>query len=244
MLYTIGRCWINPNLAPKYEVEKYSGGQILVETFKYVFPLAIVVLITVGVIFMGIATPTEAAAFGTLASFILAWILGDFSLKMIKKSMLASMRVTAMILIIVAASSAFSQVLAFSGATRHLLQLVSNLPFSPFWILVGMLLIVFFLGMFIEEVSIMMVTLPIFMPIVQATHIDPVWFGILMLLVLEISLLTPPVGLLLYTIKGVTPKEITMTDIWKAAIPYVICGLIAVVLILKFKVIVTLLISS
>jgi TRAP-type mannitol/chloroaromatic compound transport system permease large subunit len=80
------------------------------------------------------------------------------------------------------------------------------------------------------------------MPLVQTLHIDLVWFGILMVLVLEISLLTPPVGVLLYTISGVTPKEFTMGDIWKAAFPYVICGVIAVIILLKFKVIVTLLI--
>src|SRR5680860_863586 len=101
--------------------------------------------------------------------------------------------------LIVAGSTAFSQVLAFSGATRELLDVVTNLPLSSFGLLVGMLAVTFFLGMFIEEVSIMMITLPIYMPLVGSMDIDPIWFGILMLLVLEIALLTPPVGLLLYT---------------------------------------------
>lgn|SRR5680860_1011318 len=137
--------------------------------------------------------------------------------------------------LIVAGSTAFSQVLAFSGATRELLDVVTNLPLSSFGLLVGMLAVTFFLGMFIEEVSIMMITLPIYMPLVGSMDIDPIWFGILMLLVLEIALLTPPVGLLLYTVKGVTPEEITMGDIWRAAIPYVICGLGAVAILLKFE---------
>lgn len=243
ILYTVGRCWLNPKLAPAYEVEQYDTRRLLAETVKNVLPLGLVIFLTVGAIFLGLATPTEAASVGTLISFIIAWIFGDFNIAVFKKSILSSMRVTAMILIIVAASTAFSQVLAFSGATQQLMQLVASMPYSPFWILIGMLAVVFFLGMFIEEVSIMMITLPIFMPIVSTMNIDPVWFGILMLLVLEISLLTPPVGLLLYTIKGVTPDDITMNDIWKSAWPYVFCGLVAVVIILKFPIIATLLIS-
>ncbi|MEB3102586.1 TRAP transporter large permease [Ferviditalea candida] len=242
-VYTIGRCWLNPKLAPAYEVEHVEFRQLLAETVKNVLPLGLVIVLTVGAIVVGLTTPTEAASVGTLISFLVAWFLGDMNKGVIKKSIMNSMRVTAMILIIVAASTAFSQVLAFSGATQQLMQLVTNLPLSPLWILVGMLAVVFLLGMFIEEVSIMMITLPIFMPIVTTMNIDPVWFGILMLLILEISLLTPPVGLLLYTIKGVTPDEITMNDIWKAAWPYVFCGLVAVLIILKFPVITMLLIS-
>ncbi len=240
ILYTVGRCWLNPQLAPAYEVEKVSAAEVATESLRNVLPLGVIILLTVGAIFFGLATPTEAAAVGALGSFVVARIFGDLNRMVIKKSMLSSLRVTAMILIIVAASTAFSQVLAFSGASQQLMQLLANLPFSPFWVMLGMLALVFFLGMFIEEVSIMMITLPIFMPIVSTLNIDPIWFGILMLLVLEISLLTPPVGLLLYTIKGVTPEEITMSDIWKAAIPYVICGLAAVAIILKFQIIATL----
>jgi len=147
-----------------------------------------------------------------------------------------------MILIIVAGSTAFSNVLAFSGASRQLLQTISDLPLSPLWILVCMLVVVFFLGMFIEEISIMMMTLPIFMPVVTSLNIEQVWFGILMLMVLQVSLLTPPVGMLLFTFKGVAPKNITMNDIWKSAYPYVLCGIIAVIIILNFKPIVNILI--
>ncbi len=241
--YTVGRCWLNKDLAPVYDVEKSNFKEIIVDTIKDVLPLVIIIFLTVGVIFFGLATPTEAAALGALGSIILSWLLGKFNMDVVKKSLSGSVKVTSMILIIVAASSAFSQVLAFTGATRGLTHFAINLPFSPFWILVGMLGVVFFLGMFIEQVSIMMITLPIFMPIVKTLHFTPVWFGILMLLTLEISLLTPPVGLLLYTIKGVTPDDITMKDIWIAAIPYVICGLVSVFIILNFPQITTALIN-
>jgi len=240
--YIIVRCWLNPELAPKEEVKKYKFYEILLSTVKHVLPLAVVIVITIGVIYLGVATPTEAAAFGALASFLLAWITGNLSWNIIKKSVLSTVKISSMILIIVAGSTAFSNVLAFSGASRQLLQTISDLPLSPLWILVCMLVVVFFLGMFIEEISIMMMTLPIFMPVVTSLNIEQVWFGILMLMVLQVSLLTPPVGMLLFTFKGVAPKNITMNDIWKSAYPYVLCGIIAVIIILNFKPIVNILI--
>lgn len=234
IIYTVYRCWRNPKLAPVYEVEKHESSEILLQTLKNVLPLGLIVLATVGVIFFGIATPTDAAAIGTMVSLVLAIALGNFNWEVLRKSAVSAVRVTAMILIIVSASTAFSQVLAFSGVTTHLLSALSTMPLTPFWLLIGMLFIVFILGMFMEEISIMMITLPIFMPLVHTANIDPIWFGILTLLVLEISMLTPPVGVLLYTMKGVVPKEISMMDIWKAAAPYVVCGLVSVVAILAF----------
>lgn len=230
--YIVIRCALNPELAPIEQVEKFELKSVLKETIINVFPLVVIIFLTVGVIFFGIATPTEAASLGAFGAIILAWLLGDFNMEVIQKSLRGAAKVTAMTLIIVAASNSFSQVLAFTGATRSLTQFVINLPLKPFWILIGMLAVIFLLGMFIEQVAIMMITIPVFMPIVKTLGFNPIWFGILMLMMLQIALLTPPVGLLLYTIKGVTPKDITMKDIWFAATPYVICGLFAILIIL------------
>lgn len=244
IVYTVLRCRRNPELAPAYEVQRYSTKAVLVESLKHVLPLGLIVLATVGVIFLGIATPTDAAAIGTMVSLGLAIALGHFNLKVLWKSTIGTVRVTAMILVIVAASTAFSQLMAFSGATQSILTALTALNLSPYWLLIGMLIIVFILGMFLEEVSIMMITLPIFMPVVAAAHINPIWFGVLMLSKLEIALFTPPVGVLLYTFKGVAPDEISMMDIWKASIPYVVCGLLGVVAILVFPGLATFLISG
>jgi len=240
--YVIIACKLNPNLAPMDEVGEFNLKDTIKETIRDVLPLAIIVFLTVGVIFFGVATPTEAASLGAFGSVILAYLLGNFNLEVIKKSVSGAVKVTAMVLIIVAASNAFSQVLAFTGSTRHLTNAVINMPFEPFWILVGMLAVIFLLGMFIEQVAIMMITIPVFMPIIKVLGFDPVWFGILMLMMLQIALLTPPVGLLLYTIKGVTPDDITMQDIWYAATPYVFCGLFAIGIVLFFPKIATILI--
>jgi len=240
--YTVIICWMNPKLAPMEKIEDFNLKETIIDTIRDVFPLVIIVFLTVGVIFFGIATPTEAASLGAFGSIILALLLGNFNIDVLKKSLSGAVKVTSMTLIIIAASNAFSQVLAFTGATRSLTNAVINLPFEPFWILVGMLVVVFFLGMFLEQVSIMMLTIPVFMPIVKAFDFNPIWFGILMLMMLQIALLTPPVGLLLYTIKGVVPKEITMKDIWYAATPYVICGLFAIGVVLFYPPIATILV--
>lgn len=240
--YIIIRCTAQPELAPIEQLEEFDFKSVLKETVINVFPLVVIIFLTVGVIFFGIATPTEAASLGAFGSIILAWLLGEFNLEVIKKSLKGAVKVTGMTLIIVAASNSFSQVLAFTGATRSLTQFVVTMPLEPFWILIGMLAVIFLLGMFIEQVAIMMITIPVFMPIVKTLGFDPIWFGILMLMMLQIALLTPPVGLLLYTIKGVTPKEITMKDIWFAATPYVICGLVAILIILFIPQITTILV--
>jgi tripartite ATP-independent transporter DctM subunit len=183
---------------------------------------------------LGVATPTEAAALASLIAFVLAAIYRCLTVEVIKQSILSSLQVTIMILMIIAASAAFSQVLAFSGASRGMLQLVLGAAVNPFWILVIMLAIVTLLGCFIEQVSIMMITLPIFMPIVKALGMDPVWVCILILLCLSIGQLSPPFGLALFVMKATSPPEISMKDIYNAAWPYCVLDFAGVALIIVF----------
>jgi TRAP-type C4-dicarboxylate transport system permease large subunit len=144
-----------------------------------------------------------------------------------------------MILTIIAASAAFSQVLAFSGASRGMLNLVLGSAVNPIWILIIMLAIVVLLGCFIEQVLIMMITLPIFMPIVRALGLDPVWVCILILLCLSIGQLSPSFGLALFVMKATSSPEIAMRDIYKAAWPYCILDIIGVALVLAFPILAT-----
>ncbi len=141
---------------------------------------------------------------------------------------------SAMLLFIVAGSTGFSQVLAFSGASRGLLEAVLGLNMSPTMLVISMLIIVFFIAMFMEEAAIIMITTPIFMPVIKAMHVNPIWFGVLMLMMLEKGLITPPAGLLLFVAKGIAPEGITTWDIWVATIPYVLCILTAIVLVFIF----------
>lgn len=228
--YVILRCLLNPALAPSYEVPRRS----LVETFlpfvKYVLPLFLIFVVVVGSMLEGIATPTEAAALGAVASVMAAAAYGKLSWANLVRSVKETLRVTVMTLFIICGSVTFSQVLAFSGATQGLSTVVLGLELSPMAVMIGMLLILVFLGCFMDQVSMMMITLPLFMPVAQQLGFDLVWFGTLMLLVLEISLLTPPFGILLFVARGVAPRGTTMGQIINSALPFV--GLEFLVLII------------
>jgi tripartite ATP-independent transporter DctM subunit len=233
------RCSINPSLAPKYEFESTSLKEKIVTGLRDLFPLGIVLFVALGLMMLGMATPTESSALACVVAFILAGIYGKLTWGVVGESILSSLKVTVMILTIIAASAAFSQVLAFSGASRAMLELVLGSALSPIWIVVIMNVIVIVLGCFIEQVSIMMITLPFFMPIVKAFSLDPVWVCILILLSLAIGQLSPPFGLALFVMKATSPPEITMRDIYKAAIPYCFLDLIGIGLVLAFPILAT-----
>jgi tripartite ATP-independent transporter DctM subunit len=237
--FVVIRCWLNPFLAPKYELSGVPWREKIFVGLRDLFPLGIVIFVALGLMMLGVATPTEAAALASLIAFALAAIYRSLTVQVIKQSILSSLQVTIMILTIIAASAAFSQVLAFSGASRGMLQLVLGVAVNPFWILVIMLAIVVLLGCFIEQVSIMMITLPIFMPIVKALGMDPVWVCILILLCLSIGQLSPPFGLALFVMKATSPSEISMKDIYQAAWPYCVLDFVGVALILAFPILAT-----
>lgn len=230
----IVRTILNPDLAPRYDVKPAPLGEKLFLLFRDVLPLGLLIFLVVGLIFLGVATPTEAAALGAFGAFFLVLVYGRFNFKVLRKSMEGTLSVTVMTFLIIAGSAGFSQILAYSGASRGLVNTVLSLPLEPIFILIAMQLLVLALGVFMEQVSIMMVTLPMYMPIVHALGFDPVWFGVLMLINLQIGLTTPPFGLLLFVMKGVAPKGTVMMDLYKAAIPFILCDVALMALIMLF----------
>ncbi|MEE8189955.1 MAG: TRAP transporter large permease subunit, partial [Kiloniellales bacterium] len=174
----------------------------------------------------GIATPTEAAAVGALLSFLVAMLYGQLSWEVTKKAVGSATSLSIMVLVILTASAAFSQLLSFSGVTSAITRLATDLPVDPIVILILMQVVVLFLGMFIEQTSIIMVTIPIFMPIVRTMGWDPVWFGAIMMLNLEMATISPPFGLSLFVMKGVATPGTTMGDIYRAALPFLALNLI------------------
>jgi len=238
--YVVISCLRNPSLAPSYEVEnKVTGIQLLKAAVVDILPLLFIFLLVMGLIFLGIATPTEASALGALGAFVLTILYRRFSLKLVYDSLLNSLKVTAMILMIIAGSAGFSQILALTGASREAVAAILALPVAPTVILWMMLGIVILLGFFMEQTAIMMITLPLFMPVVTALQIDQVWFAVLILICLQIGQLTPPVGLALFTMKGVAPPEVTMGDIYRGAVPYVILDIIVLALLVLVPSIIT-----
>lgn len=239
LTYIIGRCSIQPSVAPSYVVNQTTLSKRINDTIKYALPLLSIIAAVLGSIFFGIATPTEAAAIGAVVSMILCAIYGKLNMDTMRKSSLEAVKITAMVFLIIAGSTAFSQLLAFSGVSRELIEVVTKADISPFLILLGMLLTTLILGTFMEQISIMMITLPVYMPVVRALGFDDVWFGILMLINIEIALTTPPFGMICFVMKGVCPPGTTMSDVYRAAMPFIICDIIAVGLIMLFPSIVT-----
>jgi tripartite ATP-independent transporter DctM subunit len=232
--YVVVRCLVNPALAPAYAFERASFADKLVSGMRDVFPLGAVIFIALGLILLGVATPTEAAALASVAAFLMAAAYRRLTFAVFRDALLSSLKVTVMILTIIAASAAFSQVMAFSGASGGMLDLVLSASVDPLWIIIIMLMVVTVLGCFLEQVSIMMITLPIFMPIVKTIGADPIWFCILNLICLSIGQLSPPFGLALFVMKSVAPADISMRDIYRAAIPYCLLDILAVALIMAF----------
>jgi tripartite ATP-independent transporter DctM subunit len=237
--YIIVRARANPALAPATVIAKTSGWARYELLVLYVLPLVSIFVVVIGAMSGGIATPTESAALGALATMALAMAYRTLSFDALLKSLRGTVGISAMILFIILGATTFSQILSFSGATEGIVSSILGGGLTPFAILAGMMLLLIFLGIFVDQVSMMLITLPVFMPIVQRLGIDLIWFGVLYLICMQLGLLLPPHGLLLMTMKGVAPKEVTMAHIFRAVVPYVAMSLVLLVIIIVFPAIAT-----
>ena len=234
LIYIVIRCLLDPSLAPPYQVEATPLKEKLVATVKYILPVGFIIFMVVGVIYFGIATPTEAAATGALGCYLFSLITGRLSWDVFKKSLEGTLRVSVMILMIVSTADIFSQIMSYSGAVNGLVDFVLGIPAHRMVILIGMQAILILLGMFMNAQSIMMITLPVFMPIVAALDFEPVWFAVIYLMNVEIGTITPPFGLALFVMKGVAPRHTTMAEIVRASIPFLLLNLLMMVTIMVF----------
>lgn len=232
-VYVIVRCKLDPSLAPAYDVAALSWRERLLPFAKYVLPLMGIFIVVVGSIIGGLATPTESAALGALAALVAAAAYRRLSWASFVVSVRETLRLTVMTLFIICGSITFSQILAFTQASAGFSELVTGAGLSPFWVLLGMLGILLVLGCFMDQVSMMMITAPLFMPVAEALGLEIVWFGVLMLMVLEISLATPPFGLLLFVARGAAP-QIPMGAIMRSVAPFIAIALGVVGLLIAF----------
>lgn len=239
VVYVVFRCYRNPSLAPVYETQTYTLSDKIYSSIKYILPLIALIVIVLSIIFMGVATPTEASAVGALGALILAMMYRRLNIRNLTSALHSTLKTTGMVMLIIASAAAFSQLLAITGATRGLTSLVANSPWAPMAIILLMILIVFILGMFLEQIAIMMLVLPIFVPIVSILGFDLVWFGIVMLVTMEIGTFSPPFGMILFVMRSVTPKDVSMMDIYKSAFPFILIDAFVVFLLLIFPTLAT-----
>ena len=229
--YIIARVKITPSLAPNVDLVVHRGFERFKPFLMYVVPLVSIFGVVVGAMAAGWGTPTESAALGAFATVVLAMAYRALTLKILMQSLKGTVAISAMILFIIVGATTFAQILSFSGASNGLAQAITGTGLPTWAVVAGMMLILIFLGIFVDQVSMMMITLPIFMPVVTALNVDLVWFGVLFLICMQLGLLLPPHGLLLMTMKGVAPPEVTMLHIFQAVVPYVAMSLILLALV-------------
>ncbi len=229
--YIIVRVRIDPSLAPKTQIEHHVGWENWRPFVQYVVPLVSIFVVVVASMAAGWATPTESAAIGAFATVVLALVYRALTPTNLLQALRGTVAISGMILFIIVGATTFSQILSFSGASNGLVQVITGQGLTPMAVVAAMMGVLIFLGLFVDQVSMMMITLPIFMPIVQQLGIDPVWFGVMFLICMQLGLLLPPHGMLLMTMKGVAPPAVTMAHIFAAVTPYVVMSLLLLALV-------------
>jgi len=231
IVYIVLRVRLEPSLAPKTAFDEHHGWRRFQPFFQYVLPLVSIFVVVVGAMIAGWATPTECAALGAFATMLLALLYGALTTKNLIQALRGTAGISGMILFIIVGATTFSQILSFSGASNGLAQLITGFGLPPLAVIAGMMLFLIFLGVFVEQVSMMMITLPIFMPVVQQMGVDLVWFGVMFLICMQLGLLMPPHGLLLMTMKGVAPPQVTMMHIFRAVTPFLLISIVVLALV-------------
>ncbi|OXR49848.1 MULTISPECIES: TRAP transporter large permease subunit [unclassified Pusillimonas] len=232
--YIVVRAKMRPQDAPADEPVQRTMAERWMPFLIHVVPLSGILVVVVGSLLAGIATPTESAALGVIASFVAAACYRCLNLKVIKDTLSETAKTSTMILFIIMASTTFSQILAFSGATSGMVSLITSAGADPFTVVLMMMLILLVLGCFIDQVSMVMITVPLFIPVANALGIDLVWLGVIYLITMEMGFLTPPFGLLLFVMKGIAPPEVGITTVYKAAMPFIIIEMGVLLAVLFF----------
>jgi tripartite ATP-independent transporter DctM subunit len=221
--YALLRVKLNPSLAPSTAVA--DGAQAApvrslgMEVMRCM-PFTLIIASVMGLILAGVATPSESAATGVIGAILTAAIFGKLRTKMLLDSLRSSVLITAMILVIMASSTLFSQLLALSGASSQITEWVTELGWDAVWMLLVMMALVFVFCLFIDQVAVMLVIIPIYMPLIGVLGFDPLWFWLLMLLNVTVGGITPPFGYAMFAFKGAR-QDVPMADLFAAAWPFV-----------------------
>lgn len=203
-------------------VGEFSGG--VMKAIITIMPTLIIVFAVLGTIYLGIATPSEAAALGVFGVLIVCVLYRSFSFHVLKTSILSAVEITVMALIIITASMTFSRLLATTGFVSSLTSYIRDIQ-PPAWaVVLGTQLIVVFMGMFMDPTSIAMICVPLFKPLIDAVGYDQLVYATMLVLNIQLGLITPPFGLDVYTTKAVAPEEITLGDVFRASLPFLLMG--------------------
>jgi tripartite ATP-independent transporter DctM subunit len=223
LIYIVTRAIINPNLAPKpskAEVGDHSIPELAWMMLTSFFPLAMLILAVLGAILFGLATPSEAAALGAAGGIVLAVAYGAFTWQRLRESVYLTVRTSAMVCWLFVGSATFASVFSYLGGQQMITQFVTGLEISPLMFLIVAQLIIFLLGWPLEWTEIIIIFIPIFLPLLPHFNIDPLFFGILVAVNLQTAFLSPPMAMSAYYLKGIAPAHVTLADIFRGMMPY------------------------
>jgi tripartite ATP-independent transporter DctM subunit len=233
-LYIGLRCFIQPSLGPSLPpAERGDWSEKLLALRAVVLPIFIVAIV-LGSIFAGLATPTEAAAIGVFGALVAAAVHRQLTWTLVRESSIRTFALTGMVMWILFSAHAFSTAYNAMGAQSFIEGLMQFIPGGQWGALAAILLVLFLLGMVLDPVGIMLITLPVFLPIVASYDFDPVWFGVIFIVCMEIGYMTPPFGFNLFYLKGVAPTGVTMADIYQSVWPYVSVIVVGLILLIVF----------
>ncbi len=224
---------LRPQLCPPTEGQVATLRQRSA-AFVRLLPLGLIMFGVIGLIFLGITTPSEAAATGALAAFVLAIFYRGLNWTSLRKSTVATVRTSGMILMILVGSRAYSEILAYTGCSKGLVAAITGLPLPPVGILVCMLVIILFLGCFMDQLAIMFITVPIYFPVFRELGINPLWAGLTMMVGIEIGTMTPPFGVNLFVLKSLAPKGMSLMGAFRHATPFAFVHILGMFLMVVF----------
>ena len=237
--YIFIRCWVQPKMGPALPLaERGTWPEKFAALRSVLLPMLIVAMV-LGSILFGLATPTEAAAVGVLGAMISALVHRKLSWALLRDSCLRTFRLSGMIMWILFGAHAFSAAYQSMGAQSLIKEMMTGIPGGPWGTIVFIEFVLLLLGMVLDPVGIMLITLPVFLPIITALGFDPIWFGILFIINMEIGYQTPPFGFNLFYLKGIVPRSVTMGDIYQSVTPYTLIMILGLILIMLFPALAT-----
>jgi tripartite ATP-independent transporter DctM subunit len=236
VVYIIVRCTMRPGDGPRLAADPETLSLLarILLTARALLPPSVLIVCVLGSIMLGIATPTEAAGVGALGAMLLTMAYGRFRLALLKETLLRTVQVSAMILTILLGGSMFAGVFVASGGISATRQLLDAAALGSAGTLGFVLLLGFLAGFVLEPISIILIMIPVVMPIIQIAGHDPVWFCILFLVVLQTSYLTPPMAPSIFYLRGIAPPEITLRDMYRGVVPFIVIQLLTLLLVIAF----------
>ncbi|WP_027965560.1 TRAP transporter large permease [Halomonas halocynthiae] len=234
MVYILVRCRINPSLGPPAPEEERFTLKEKIASLRHLVAPGLLVFTVLGCIIGGITSPSEASAVGAGGALLIAAMRGKVNWPLLRYVMLNTTKITGMLLWITIAAVFFSKIYTGLGAGMILSEMIEDYSLSPYTVIIFMLASFFILGMFLDDFAILFITIPLYVPIVNELGFDTTWFAVLFILSMQSAYLTPPFGYNLFYMRSVAPKEITITDIYRSALPFVALQILGLALIVAF----------